>query len=153
MLNRLFLAVALTLTGACASTPVLPAGDAIGEPMEPKQTVTFATVHANPSEYFEQTLLVEATATAVCVKAGCWLQIEDSGSTAMVRWESGCGGKYMFPEDIAGRRILIQGSFYPKELTEADAEHMQEEAGTEVEIERDGYEFNASAVLVLADDK
>lgn len=141
------LAVALffTLT-ACRTT--LPAGERFGEPLETRPIVAFATVDASPAEYFDQTLLVEAEVTAVCVNKGCWMQVADQGQTAMVRWESGCGGKYTFPMDAIGKRVLIQGSFYPKSISEEDAEHLESE-GAGMEVEREGYEFNASAVLIL----
>ncbi len=142
------LLVPLALWG-CTSTASLPAGERIGEEMVPGKIVRFAVVDANPSAFFERTLLVEATATAVCQTKGCWMQVEDEGRTAMVRWETGCGGQYSFPKDGAGRRILIQGSFYPKTISPEDAEHLQEEAGRPLEIPLEGYEFNASAVLVL----
>jgi hypothetical protein len=77
------------------------------------------------------------------------MKVEDEGKVALVRWETGCGGKYAFPLDWTGKRVLIQGSFYPKKVSEADAEHMREEAGRKVDIPRDGYEFNASAVMLL----
>ena len=139
----------LLALASCSTTPHLPAGEALGEPIEAREIVTLATVRADPEDYLEQTLLVEATAIAVCQRAGCWMQVEDENVTAMVRWETGCGGKYTFPADAAGRRIVIQGSFYPKEISEEDAEHLEEEAGGKIELEREGYEFNASAVLVL----
>ncbi len=142
------LALPVGLLSACASTP-LPNGEHFGEPMESRQVVSFATVDASPADYFDQTVLVEATATAVCARKGCWMQVEDQGATAMVRWESGCGGQYTFPDDAIGRRILIQGSFYPKTISPEDAEHIEEEAGKSVDIPLEGYEFNASAVLVL----
>ena len=156
MLRTTFSLIALLLSlSACRATPpapqpVLPRGEHIGEPIEPREIVTFSNVHANPSAYFEKTVLVEANATAVCQRAGCWMQIEDDGDEAMVRWESGCGGKYAFPKDLAGERVLVQGSFYPKTISEEDAAHLEEEAGEPLEVERDGYEFNASAVLVIA---
>ena len=134
---------------SCATTS-LPAGKVLGETIEPQEIETFAVVDAQPEAYFERTLLVEATVTAVCVKAGCWMQVEDQGRTAMVRWETGCGGKYAFPSDIVGRRVVIQGSFYPKTISEEDVEHLEGESSGQVEIEREGYEFNASAILVLA---
>lgn len=146
--RALCLVLPLFLLG-CTSTASLPAGERIGEEMVPGKIVRFAVVDANPSAYFERTVLVEATATAVCQTKGCWMQVEDGGRTAMVRWETGCGGKYSFPKDGAGRRVLIQGSFYPKTISPEDAEHLQEEAGRPLEIPLEGYEFNASAVLVL----
>lgn len=127
----------------------LPAGTAFGEAMQAQPSVRFAVVDAQPPKFFNKTVLVEATVKAVCQKAGCWMQVEDEGHTALVRWETGCGGKYTFPKDAAGKRILIQGSFYPKQVSEADAKHMEEEAGNKLAIPREGYEFNASAVLVL----
>jgi hypothetical protein len=150
-MNRLTkcLSGALLLSLAACATYELPAGDHVGLDMKPRQPVAFATVDASPSDYFDRTVLVEATATAVCATAGCWMQIEDQGKTALVRWETGCGGEYAFPKGVEGKRILVQGSFYPKTLSPEDLEHMQEEAGREVEIEAEGYEFNASAVLVV----
>ncbi len=145
MRNLLFLGCLLPLL-ACQAT--LPAGRTVGESIEPKNIVALSVVHAAPSDYFEQTLLVDAEAVAVCQSMGCWMKIKDGDADAMVRWEEGCGGKYAFPSDIVGRRIVIQGSFYPKLLSEEDAEHLQSEAAPGVTIEREGYEFNASAILI-----
>jgi hypothetical protein len=146
----------VALCGGCASVGdtsqdagQLPAGQKIGEEIQPQEILTFAQVNSHPSDYFERTLLVEATVKAVCQKMGCWMQIEDQDATALVRWETGCGGKYAFPFDATGKRVVIQGSFYPKEISEADAQHLEEEAGGDLVVELEGYEFNASAVLVL----
>lgn len=143
--------LALLLPLACTSAPpALPPGEAFGEPLvAQEQVVPLATVDANPSAYFERTVLVEATVEAVCKRAGCWMQIADEGRTAMVRWETGCGGKYVFPQEAVGRRVIVQGSFYPKTISPEDVEHLQEEAGEAIAIEAEGYEFNASAVLLI----
>ncbi|MFT7484428.1 MAG: hypothetical protein ACI9F9_000268 [Candidatus Paceibacteria bacterium] len=138
----------LALAAGCA-TGQLPSGTAIGETLEARETNRFAVVDASPTEFFNRTLLVEAKVIQVCKKAGCWMQIEDGGQTAMVRWESGCGGKFKFPQDALGKNILIQGSFYPKELSQEDREHIREEAGGDMQIREDPYEFNASAVMIL----
>lgn len=121
----------------------------MGEAVEPRPIVPLATVNASPASYLDQTLLVEATVVAVCQSAGCWMQIEDQGEKAMVRWQTGCGGKYAFPKDAAGRRVVVQGRFYPVEISEDDAAHLEEEAGRELDIERESYEMNASAVVLL----
>jgi hypothetical protein len=141
-------AVACSATSSSTS-PALPNGERIGAEVRPQTPVRFAVVDATPKQYFDKTLLVEANVKAVCQKMGCWMQVEDEGHTAMVRWESGCGGKYAFPKDAAGKRVLIQGSFYPKHIDEADAKHMEEEAGHKLSIAREGYEFNASSVIIL----
>ena len=127
----------------------LPDGDIYGEIMNTERPVMFSTVDATPSDYFNKTVLVEATTIAVCKKKGCWMQVEDDGKKAMVRWETGCGGKYAFPMDAVGKRVLIQGSFYPKTISPEDIEHLEEEAGGKLELEEEGYEFNASSVMIL----
>ena len=149
--NALLLApiLALPLLAACSTTPDLPDGLRIGEPIEAQESVRFSVVDADPEPFFERVVLVEASVTAVCANAGCWMQVEDEGRSAMVRWETGCGGKYLFPTELEGKRVLVQGSFYPKQLTEDEVIHLEVEAGRELNLERDGYEFNASAILVL----
>ena len=147
-IQRLLL-LPLLLTGACATTPMLPAGQPIGEPIEPQEIVAFSVVDADPAPFFDRVVLVEASVGAVCQSSGCWLQVEDGEGTAMVRWETGCGGKYAFPSDLKGKRVLVQGTFYPKTLTEDEIIHLEVESGDTVKVEREGYEFNATAILVL----
>lgn len=131
---------------SCQAT--LPEGERIGEPLVVRDVVNLAVADASPSDYFDQTLLLEATVTAVCQNAGCWMKIEDDGHSAMVRWEEGCGGQYVFPTSAVGKRVIIQGSFYPKTISEEDAEHLEGEAADGVTIPRETYELNASAVLI-----
>jgi hypothetical protein len=146
------LSALLLLLAACATAPPLPPGEVVGEEMAAQDVVRFSVVDANPPAYFERVVLVEATVVAVCQNAGCWMTVEDEGRTAMVRWETGCGGKYAFPADMAGSRVLIQGTFYPVTLSADEAEHLAFEAGGEAGIEAgDTYEFNASSILVLED--
>lgn len=144
--------VLLAFLAACASTAELPAGESVGQPLVAMPAVGLSAVSADPEAFANRTVLVEATAEAVCQRAGCWMQIEESGVVAMVRWETGCGGLYEFPEAAVGRRVLIQGSVYPKVLSDDELEHLVAEAGPGVEIERTGFELNASAVLVVSAD-
>ncbi len=154
-MSRIHLACAsvfLVLTAACQSSAPgseLPRGHEIGQPMQARAIVHFAVVDATPAKFFNQTLLVEGKVKAVCQQKGCWMQIEEGDHVAWVRWETGCGGKYAFPKDSAGKRILVQGSFYPKKISEADAEHLQQESGGKLEVKLDTYEFNASSVRIL----
>jgi hypothetical protein len=149
-------AVLLGALSACASgPPPLPAGQAIGEQIAAREPLPLESVLAKPDAHLEQTLLVDAKVVNVCRAKGCWMQVEPGAgaggagsSPIMVRWESGCGGKYAFPYDSIGRRVLIQGSFYPKEISEADAQHLESESGGQA-IPRRTYEMNASGVIVF----
>ena len=150
MMIRTVLLSSILLTACATGDGFMPAGEHIGEPMQERQIETLAEVHAAPDAHFEKTLLVEAKITAVCQSKGCWMQVEDAGGvTSMVRWESGCGGKYAFPKDAIGERVLIQGSFYPKEIAKADKEHIESESGGGVVIKEKTFEMNASAVVML----
>ena len=143
------IALALILPACATVAADLPPGQHVGESIGSRPIHAFAELDASPTDFFDQTLLVQARVTAVCQSMGCWMQVEDGGHTAMVRWESGCGGKYAFPEAAVGQEVLIQGSFYPKVISDADVEHLQGEAGEGVTIEKEGYEFNASAIVIL----
>ncbi|MCA8978662.1 MAG: hypothetical protein H6831_11150 [Planctomycetes bacterium] len=147
--------LALCLVAACAGTgtdsntsSALPHGEWIGNNEDMDQVVRFAVVDANPSEFYDRTIWVEANAYAVCKKMQCWMQIEDEGHWATVRWDSGCGGSYKFPEDAVGGRVVVQGDLYPKELTEEQIAAL-EQAGKPVPAEP--YEFNVTAVMVVED--
>jgi len=124
-------------------------GDAITVADAP---VTLAQVRANPEAFFEKTLLIEGTAAAVCQAKGCWMTITDGqGEPIWVRWSTGCGGNYAFPKDAAGHHVVLQGSFYPKEISPADAEHLAEESGTlkAEEIAGKTFEINATAFVLF----
>lgn len=139
----------LLLLAACASTVDSRPGERIGEPIEPRNVVPYELVGGDPGDYVGQTILVEASVVAVCQNAGCWMQVEDGGRTALVRWYTECGGKYAFPKDLAGKRVVIQGSFHPKATDVDEAEHLAQEARRALEIPPEGYELNASAIVVL----
>jgi hypothetical protein len=139
---------------AATEAPSLPPGASrIGEAITVTTApVQLAAVRANPSAYFDKTLLVEGTAAAVCQAKGCWMTITDGqGEPIWVRWSSGCGGAYAFPKDAAGRRVILQGSFYAKEISPADAEHLAGESGgmAAAEIAGPTFEINATACVLL----
>ena len=144
----LTLCLALACAAPRADHPPF-SGTTVGEPIATSEVVPLATVHDDPEPYFNRVVLVEGTARAVCQKVGCWMQLEDRDRVALVRWESGCGGKYTFPKDAAGKRVLIQGTFYPKQLSESEARHIEGESDRPIVLERDGYELNASAFVLL----
>lgn len=111
-----------------------------------------AAVRGKPEAYFEKTILVEATIAAVCQSKGCWMTVTDEGVEPIwVRWSTGCGGKYAFPKDAVGRRVVVQGSFYAKEVSPAEAEHLAAESKTlkAEEIAKKGFEMNATACVLL----
>ncbi len=145
---RTIAVVLVALLSACRGPSSMPGGVQIGGEIHTQQSVRFSVVEAQPNQFVDQTLLLEGTVLAVCQKRGCWMQIADGGGTAMARWAKGCGS-FAFPMDSVGKRVLVQGSFYRKTFSQEAVEHMQREAGRDLEIARDGYELATTAVIVL----
>ncbi|TAJ10277.1 MAG: DUF4920 domain-containing protein [Planctomycetota bacterium] len=147
---RHVLCVALAcIAGACATAPKLPAGQRVGDAMRAREVHALAEVSTHPRDFYEHTVLIEARVEAVCQKRGCWMKVVDGASSAMVRWESGCGGAYAFPKDSTGKRVLLQGAYYPRKLSQAEIDHMAGESSKDVEFVADTHELNVSSVLVL----
>jgi hypothetical protein len=124
----------------------------VGETITVEAPVQLAAVKRSPADWFEKTILVEATAADVCQVKGCWLTLTDGqGEPIWVRWASGCGGKYAFPKDVAGRRVIVQGSIYEKEIDAAAAEHLAAESKglAAQEIAGKTLEMNVTACVIL----
>ncbi len=140
----------VAFVASCRGPANAPDGVHVGGEIHASERVRFALVEADPDKFAGETVLVEGTVLAVCQKRGCWMQISDGGArTAMARWEKGCGGQFTFPMDSVGKRVLVQGSIYRRQFSEADIEHMQGEAGRDISIERDALELSTTAVVVL----
>ena len=152
-LSRLFAPLALCLAAACAntsttasSTTTIPDGDWVGEVEPAEGVVQFAALDADPAKYYDQVVVVEANAFAVCKRKQCWMQIEDQDHWATVRWDSGCGGQYAFPMEAEGQRVVVQGELYPRELSDAEIADLQAKGRP---IPEEPYEFAVTAVMVL----
>lgn len=146
----LFPLALLALGCRSTSEAQLPPGERIGRDFEAKPVLALSEVMDDPQAYFDRTLIVRGRVVAVCQSAGCWMQIADGDVTTMVRWDTGCGGEFAFPKDCAGRQVLVQGSFYPKEVSPEDREHLAEESGGALELPPQVFEINATAVLLPA---
>ncbi len=136
-------------TGAFAP----PAGStAIGQPITQPAPMKLAALQADVAPHLARTVLVEATAEAICQAKGCWMTVKDGeGAPIWVRWSSGCGGEFAFPKDAAGRRVLVEGTLSEKEISAEDAEHLAEESlGLDAaKIAGKTFEIDATACVVL----
>ena len=96
---------------------------------------------------------VKAKVTDVCKAEGCWIKVQKAdGTSMMVRAKD---HKFLMPENIVGKTVLIQGSATVKETSEEMRRHYAEDAGTSKEEiakikgpEKD-VQFAATGVRVL----
>ena len=96
---------------------------------------------------------IKARVVEVCKAEGCWIKVaRKDGSTMMVRAKD---HKFLMPENIVGKTVLIEGAATVKETTEEMRKHYAEDAGKSKEeiakikgSEKD-VQFAAKGVKVL----
>jgi hypothetical protein len=96
---------------------------------------------------------IKAKVVEVCKAEGCWIKVaKNDGSTMMVRAKD---HKFLMPENIVGKTVLIEGNATVKETTEEMRRHYAEDAGKSKEeiakikgSEKD-VQFAAKGVKVL----
>src|SRR5688572_10525943 len=96
---------------------------------------------------------VKAKVVEVCKAEGCWIKVErKDGTSMMVRAKD---HKFLMPENIVGKTVLIDGNATIKEVTEEMRKHYAEDAGKSKEeiarikgSEKD-VQFAAKGVKVL----
>ena len=70
---------------------------------------------------------VKAKVVEVCKAEGCWIKVaKKDGSAMMVRAKD---HKFLMPENIVGKTVLIEGNATVKETTEEMRKHYAEDAG------------------------
>ena len=96
---------------------------------------------------------VKAKVTEVCKAEGCWIKVQKAdGTSMMVRAKD---HKFLMPENIVGKTVLIEGSATVKEVSEEMRKHYAEDGGKSKEEiakikgpEKD-VQFSAKGVKVL----
>jgi hypothetical protein len=143
---------------AQSSAPTAPAyvppsgATSIGQPLTQAAVVKLAALQSDAGAHLSKTVLVEATAEAVCQAKGCWMTVKDgSGPPIWVRWGSGCGGAFAFPKDAAGKRVLVEGTLVESEITSEQAAHYASESpGMDpAKIVGKTFEISATACVML----
>ena len=96
---------------------------------------------------------IKAKVIEVCKAEGCWIKVErKDGTSMMVRAKD---HKFLMPENIVGKMVLIDGNATVKEVSEDMRKHYAEDAGKSKEeiakikgSEKD-VQFAAKGVKVL----
>ncbi|MGH1338844.1 MAG: DUF4920 domain-containing protein [Aureispira sp.] len=69
---------------------------------------------------------IEGTVAEVCQAAGCWLTVQTSDGTELF---VDTKHKFLFPKDIVGKTIVIEGNAYKSVETVEELRHNAKEAG------------------------
>lgn len=102
-----------------------------GEPMKMSNEapIPVEQVLADAEKYNGKFVRVSGNVTAVCVKKGCWLKMDDGkGEDLFVKFTCPISGR-LVPLEATGKQVIAEGTLKVKEVSEAEAKHMLEDAG------------------------
>jgi len=110
-----------------------------GEPMKMSDETPLPVdqVLGNIDQYSGKYVRVTGNVTAVCEKKGCWLKMDDAtGKELFVKFTCPISGR-LVPLEAMGKTVIAEGTLKVKEISEAEARHMAEDAGRpQAEIEK-----------------
>jgi hypothetical protein len=121
---RLFIALAL-------SAALLLAGELkLGAPLTLKKQTAISALEAKPAGFLNKTVQVKGKVAEVCEKAGCWMNLVDTKTSAKVRIKVK-DGEIVFPKEAVGKMAVAEGTFVKIDLTKdqliAQLKHEAEE--------------------------
>lgn len=99
----------------------------------------------------EETIRLHGEVVDVCRKKGCWMMLRDGADEVRVTFKD---YGFFVPVDLSGSEVTVEGVLQSKVLTEAEARHYAEDAGsTPQEIaaivgDQTEYSFVATSVQV-----
>ena len=89
-------------------------------------SVTLAALVEDGNSYLGEPLLLTARVSQVCQKKGCFFIAQDGGTILRVSFKD---YGFFVPTDISGRRVTMVGELVEREISEDQAEHMNEDLG------------------------
>ncbi|SRR5690606_17732217 len=88
----------------------------------------------------------------VCPKKGCWLKVTlDSQEEVFVKFKDYA---FFVPKDVAGKKVLLNGSAFIEEMSVKDQQHFAEDAGSsqeeiaQITTPKRTFRFEADGVLI-----
>ena len=116
-----------------------------------EQVLKISDIFANLEFYQNKKVVVEGTLSEVCQEMGCWTVLTDGTNDIRAMTLH----KYFLPKDLQnGIKVVVEGEFETKEITEEQAKHFAEESGNKTKAEKikgpqKMYRIKASGIKVL----
>jgi hypothetical protein len=130
------------------SEPVAVTDDAeiFGAPLDADaRPASLSELLANPDDYIDTAVKVEARISEVCQKKGCFMIAVSGDNTIRISFEDYA---FFVPTDTGGKTVTLTGRVIERTLTEDEAAHLREDAGSDVVQAGRAYELVADAVRV-----
>ena len=132
----------------------LPAYNAYGAPiasqMQLFDAVTFEMVTNDMETYDGQNIRMTGMVEEVCQTKGCWMTITNNDQTVRVKFTD---YGFFVPKDVAGKMVILSGTFQKEITPMEEARHYLEDAGKLAEAELitgdvESLTFTAYSVLI-----
>lgn len=140
------LAAAVSLTAA--------EGQTYGKGVTLKTATPIATLLGAPKDYVGKAVRVDGIVTAVCDKAGCWMDLRDEKAdpkTAKTLRMKVNDGEIAFPVAAKGKKASIEGVFEPvgeAMAHEYAADAKEAKAGSEMKTPAPAYQLKGSGAVI-----
>jgi len=130
------------------SEPVAVTDDAevFGAPLNPDAKPTsLAAILDDPLEYVDTAIRIETRITKVCQKKGCFMIASNGGQAIRVSFKDYA---FFVPTDTGGKTVTLTGKLIERALSEEQAAHFREDAGSDEIQAGKVYEIVADAVSI-----
>jgi hypothetical protein len=130
------------------SEPVAVTDDSevFGAPLDADaQSTSLEAVLDSPDDYLDTAVRIDARISEVCQKKGCFM-IATSGTHAVRISFKDYG--FFVPTDTAGKTVTLTGTLVERTLSEEQAAHLREDAGSDSIQAGKVYEIVADSVSI-----
>lgn len=114
-----------------------------------QQPLALETLLAKSDTYKNQQVLASGQIKQVCQKKGCFFILADGENEARITFKD---YSFFIPTNSAGKKVVVEGSFNVKELTEQKAKHYAKDAGQDprkVKGPQEEYSLVATSVKIM----
>lgn len=121
--------------------------EVFGSPMSADgETIALAELLAAAQDNLGKTVRVDARIGKVCQKKGCFFIAQDGAASARVSFKD---YSFFVPTDVSGRQVTLHAELVQVDLSKAQAQHFQQDAGGYAGIQAGvSYELVATAVQI-----
>jgi hypothetical protein len=112
--------------------------------------LTVTDIFTDLAGFEGKNVVVEGTMTEICRSMGCWTVISDGQNYIRAMTLH----KFLMPKDmdISNKKVIVEGEFAVKEITEEQAKHFAEESGKnpdDVKGAQKMYRITAKGIKIL----
>jgi hypothetical protein len=130
------------------SEPVAVTADAevFGAPLdESAKPMSLAALLESPDEYVDTAVRVEARISQVCQKKGCFMIATSGDKAVRISFRDYA---FFVPTDTGGKTVTLTGTVVERVLSEEQAAHFRQDAGSDTIQAGKVYEIVADAVSI-----